>query len=127
MRFVVEVIITGGSLLGFLGASCTGSAFCASVVSVSMSAVLRGANKLRINTDLGGSLTAAGVGTGLVDFLAVCEVLLEIFLLRLFISWMSSSCAVDSTEVSFIAPLCPAYAFTFRTAFSLFDVTIYMP
>jgi hypothetical protein len=43
MRFVVEVIIIGGSLFGFLGASCSGSAFSASVVSVSISVVLRGA------------------------------------------------------------------------------------
>jgi hypothetical protein len=40
--------------------------------------------RLRVNTAFGGSLTAADVGTGLVDFLAVCEVLLEIFLLCLF-------------------------------------------
>jgi hypothetical protein len=38
-------------------------------------------------------LTAADVGTGLVEFLAVCEVLLEICHSRLFISWKSSSWA----------------------------------
>jgi hypothetical protein len=34
--------------------------------------------------------------------LAVCEVLLEICLLHLFISWKSSSWAVDSTETSLL-------------------------
>jgi hypothetical protein len=48
--------------------------FSAPVVSVSMSIVLRGAKKLRVNTAFGGSLTAADVGTDLVDFLAVCVV-----------------------------------------------------
>jgi hypothetical protein len=38
------------------------------------SAVLRGANTLRVNTAFGGSFTAVDVGTGLVKFLAVCEV-----------------------------------------------------
>jgi hypothetical protein len=55
----------------FLRASCSGSAFSAPVVSVSISVVLRGAKKLRVNTVFGGSLTAADVGTVLVDFLAV--------------------------------------------------------
>jgi hypothetical protein len=72
MSFVVEVITIGGSLPGFLEASCPSSAFSAPVVSVSMPGVLRGAKKLRVNTAFGGSLTAADVGTGLVDFLAVC-------------------------------------------------------
>jgi hypothetical protein len=74
MRFVVEVIIIGGSLPDFLGAFCSGNVFCAPVVSMSMSVVLRGAKKLRDNTAFGGSLTVADVGTGLVDFLALCEV-----------------------------------------------------
>jgi hypothetical protein len=52
-----------------------------------MSVVLRGAKKLRVNTDFGGSIATADVGTGLVDFLAVCEELLEICLLHLFTSW----------------------------------------
>jgi hypothetical protein len=39
---------------------------------------------LQVNSDFGGSLTAADVGTGLVDFLAICEVSLEIRLLCLF-------------------------------------------
>jgi hypothetical protein len=43
-----------------------------------MSVVLRGLKKLRVNTAIGGILSAADVGTGLVDFLAVYEVLLEI-------------------------------------------------
>jgi hypothetical protein len=74
MRFVVEAITIGGALPDFLGASCSGSAFSAPVVSVSMPVVLRGGKKLRVNTTFGVSLTAADVGTGLVDFLAVCEV-----------------------------------------------------
>jgi hypothetical protein len=32
-------------------------------------------------------LTAAGVGPGLVEFLAICEVLLQICLASLFTSW----------------------------------------
>jgi hypothetical protein len=84
MRFVVEVIITGGGLPGLLGVSCSGSAFSVTVVSVSMSVVLRGAKKLQVNTAFGGSLTDTDVGTGLVDFLAVCEVSFEICLLHLF-------------------------------------------
>jgi hypothetical protein len=40
------VITIGGGLRGFLGASCSGSAFSASVVSVPMSVVLRGAKNL---------------------------------------------------------------------------------
>jgi hypothetical protein len=47
---------------------------------VSMSAVLRGAKSLRVNTTFGGSLTDADIGTGLVDFLAVNEVSLKICL-----------------------------------------------
>jgi hypothetical protein len=44
----------------------------------------------------GCSLTAAAdAGPGSVDVLAVCEVLLEIFLLRLFTPWKSSSWADD--------------------------------
>jgi hypothetical protein len=70
MEFVVEVIIIGGGLPGFLG----GSVFSAPVVSLSMSVVLRGAKKLPVNTAFGGSLTAADVGTDLIDFLAVFEV-----------------------------------------------------
>lgn len=49
--------------------------FSAPAVSVSMSVVLRGTKKLRVNTDIEGSLANANVGTGLVDRLAVCEVL----------------------------------------------------
>jgi hypothetical protein len=54
------------------------------VVSVSMSVVVRGVKKLRVNTAFGGTLTPADVGTDLTDFLVVCEVLLEICLLRLY-------------------------------------------
>jgi hypothetical protein len=43
IRFIVEVITVGGGLPGFLGASCSGNAFSAPVVSVSMTAVTRGA------------------------------------------------------------------------------------
>jgi hypothetical protein len=127
MRFVVDVITIGGHLPDFLGASCSRSAFCAPVDSVSMSAVLRGAKTLRVNTTFGGGLTAADVGTGLVDFLAVYEVSLETCLLRLFISWKSSPGVVDSNEVLLTASLYPACALIFRTAFSLFSVTVHMP
>jgi hypothetical protein len=78
IRFVVEVIIIGGSLPGFLGASRSDSVFSAPIVSVPISVVLKGAKKLRVNTAFGGSLRAADVGTGSVNFLALCEVLLEI-------------------------------------------------
>jgi hypothetical protein len=105
MRFVKEFITIGGGLPDFLGASCSGSAFFAPVVSVSMS-VLRDAKQLRVGTAFGVILITADVGTGLTDFLAVCEVSLEICLLRLFTSWKSLSCAVDSTEDIFTAPLC---------------------
>jgi hypothetical protein len=79
MRFVVEVFTIGGGLPDILGVPCSGSVLC-------MSVVLRGAKELRVNTAFGGCLTAADVGTGLVDFLALCEVLLETCLLRLFTS-----------------------------------------
>jgi hypothetical protein len=72
MIFVVEVITIGGALPDFLRASYSGSAFFA--VSMSMSAVLRGAKKLRVGTVFIGSLKAADFGTGIVDFLAVCGV-----------------------------------------------------
>jgi hypothetical protein len=72
-----EVISILGGLPGFLGASYSDTVFSAPVVSISM-LVLRDGKKLRVNTDFGDSLTAADFGTGLVDFLAVCEVLLEI-------------------------------------------------
>jgi hypothetical protein len=51
----------------FLGAYNSGSVFSATVVSVSMSVVLRGAKKLRLKTDFGGSSSAAGVGAGLLN------------------------------------------------------------
>jgi hypothetical protein len=50
MRFVVEVITIGGGLPGFLETSCPGSVFSASVFSVSMSLVLRGAKELQVGT-----------------------------------------------------------------------------
>jgi hypothetical protein len=122
MRLVVEVISIGGGLRDILGAFCSSIAFSAPVVSLSVSVVLRGAKKLRVNTALGGRFRATDVGIGLVEFLAACEVSLEVYLLRLFTSWKSSSWSVDSTEVLFTAPLRPACALTFRTAFSLFSV-----
>jgi hypothetical protein len=85
MMFKIEVITIGGGLRDFLGASCSGSAFSAPVVSVSMS-VLRFAKKLRVGTAFGGSLAAEDVGTDLVDFLAGCEVSLELCSLRFFSS-----------------------------------------
>jgi hypothetical protein len=68
-----EVCGTGGGLPVFLGASCSDTVFSAPVVSVSMSVALRGAKKLRVNSDFGGSLTAADVGTGLVNVLAAAR------------------------------------------------------
>jgi hypothetical protein len=88
---MVEVITTGGGLPGFLGASFSCSVFSTPVISVPMSVVLRGAKKLQVKIAFGGSLVAVDVGTGLGEFLAVCEVSLEICLLRLFTSWKSSS------------------------------------
>jgi hypothetical protein len=72
-------------------------------------------------------LTAALVGTSLVDLLAACEVSLEICLLHLFTSYMSSSWTADSTEILFTVPLCPACIITFRTAFKSFSFTVNMP
>jgi hypothetical protein len=86
MKFMVGVITIGGGLPEFLGAFCFGSAFSAPVVSVSMPVVHRGAKKLRVITAFGGILTAADVGTGLIEFLAVCVISLEICLLRIFTS-----------------------------------------
>jgi hypothetical protein len=72
MTVVVEVMTVDGGLPGFLGASCSDSAFSTPVVSVSMSVVLRGAKKLQAGTAFGCSFTAADVGTELVDLLAAC-------------------------------------------------------
>jgi hypothetical protein len=77
---VVEVITLGSSLSDFLGVSWSSRVFSAPVVSVSMSLFLRAAKKWRDDTAFGGSLTAANVGTVLVDFLAECEVSLELCL-----------------------------------------------
>jgi hypothetical protein len=73
---LVEVIAIGGGLPNFLGASYSGSAFSSPVVSVSMSVIVRGAKKLRVNTAFGGNLTALDVETGLFNCLVVCEVFL---------------------------------------------------
>jgi hypothetical protein len=51
----------------FLGAFCSGSVVSAPVVSMSMSVALRRAKKLRLNTDFGGSSSAAEIGTGLLS------------------------------------------------------------
>jgi hypothetical protein len=74
MSFVVEVITIGGGLPDFLGVSFSIRVFSAPVASVSMSLILRVAKKLRVITAFGGSLTAADVGTGLIEFLALYEV-----------------------------------------------------
>jgi hypothetical protein len=58
--------------------------FSAPVVPVSILLVLRGAKTLRVITDLVDDLLAADFVTDIVDFLADCEVSLEICLLRLF-------------------------------------------
>jgi hypothetical protein len=106
MRFVAEVIAIGGGLPGFLGASCSGSAFSAPVVCMSMSVVLRGAKKLWANTTFWCSLTAVDAGTVLIYFLAICTVLLEICLLRLFTSWKLAWAIVSyeilSTTLSYL-------------------------
>jgi hypothetical protein len=104
MSFVLEVVTIGGGLPVFLGASFSGRVLSVSVGSVSMSLVLRGAKNLRVITVLVGSLSAADFGTDVINFLAVCEVSLEICLLRLFTSWKSSSWAADSNEVLVTAP-----------------------
>jgi hypothetical protein len=72
MRFVVEVISIGGGLPDFLGSACSSSLFSAQMVSVSMSVVLKSEKKLGVDTAFGGSLTAADLGTVLVDFSADC-------------------------------------------------------
>jgi hypothetical protein len=97
------------------------------VASMCVPLVLRGAKKLRVHTAFGVCFTVVDIGTDFVDFMVVSEASLEIRLLRHFTSWKSSSWAVDSNEVLFAAPLCPAYVFTFRTARSSFSVTVYMP
>jgi hypothetical protein len=96
---VVEVITIGDGLSDFLGASCSDRVFHAPAVSVSMAVILRGAKKLRVYTAFEGSMKAANIGTVLVEFLADCEVLSELCLLRFFTSRKSSSWAVDSDEV----------------------------
>jgi hypothetical protein len=120
IRVVVEVITIGGGLPGFLGASCSSSLRVYSLI-------LRGAKKIRINTVFRGNLKTGDAGTGLFDYLALCEVFLEVCLLRLLASWKSSSWAVDYTDALFTAPPCPACALTFRTTFSSFSVTVYTP
>jgi hypothetical protein len=80
MRFVIEVITIGGGLPDYLRAFCSGSAFSAPVASVSVSLILRGAENLRVNTAFGGNLTAADIVTGLLEFLAVCKLLLGIYI-----------------------------------------------
>jgi hypothetical protein len=72
MRFLLES--------DYLRASFSGRVFSASVATVSMSLVLRGAKKLRVITVLVGSLPAADFGADIVDFLTVCEVSLDICL-----------------------------------------------
>jgi hypothetical protein len=75
VRFLVEVKTVDGSLPGSLGASCFPRVFSAPAVSVSVSAVQSGWKNLRVNIAFGGSLKAVDARTGLVDFMAVCEVL----------------------------------------------------
>jgi hypothetical protein len=95
----LDVITIGGGLLGVLGVSCSGTVFSVPVVSVFMSVVVRDEKRLRVITAFGGSWRPVDAGTGLVDFLAVCEVLLDICFWRLFTAWKSSSWAVNPTEV----------------------------
>jgi hypothetical protein len=126
MKFLVEVITIGGGLPGSFSKPPTPVVFSTPIVSVSMSVVQRSAGKAHINIASGGILTAADIGIDFFDFCAVCEVLLEICLLRLFISWKSSSWAVDYTEGLVTAPLFPSYVLTFRTP-SDHSVHEYMP
>jgi hypothetical protein len=95
--FMIQIIIIGGGLPSFLGAYCSSSLFPATVVSVSMPVVLRGAKNLRVDTALGGRLTAADIGTGLVYFLAVWGVIRDMPL-AFFTSWKLSSWDVGSTK-----------------------------
>jgi hypothetical protein len=84
MRYMIKVVSIDGGLPYYLGGSCSGTMPSAPVVSVSMSVVPRGEKKLRVNTALCESLTAAHVGSGLAEILAVCEVSLEICLSSFF-------------------------------------------
>jgi hypothetical protein len=92
MRFVVEIITIGGGLPDFLGASFSGRVLSVSVDSMSMSLVLRGAKKLRVITVLVCSLLVADFGADVMDFLAVCEVSLELCLLHLFLEIIIMGC-----------------------------------
>jgi hypothetical protein len=117
MRFVVEVITIGGGLPDLLGASCSSSLH----VHVSTP------GRCKESAAFGGSLAAVDVRTGLVNFLALCEVLLEVCLLCVFPLWKSSSWDIDFIEVLFTVPLYPACALTLKMAFSSFSVAMYMP
>jgi hypothetical protein len=78
MSFVVVVIFIVVGLPAFMGASYTCNVLSALVVSVSMSLVRRGAKKLRVQHWFWWQLNRCRCWlTGLVDFLVVCEVLLE--------------------------------------------------
>jgi hypothetical protein len=59
--------------LVFWGVTYSGSAFSAPVVSVFMSVILKGGEKLRVTTAFGASMTAADVATALVDCFVVSE------------------------------------------------------
>jgi hypothetical protein len=118
---VVEVIAIGGGLPDLWEPLAPGVD---PVVSVSMPVLPRGAKKLRVDTASGGSLKATDMGTVLVEFLADCQVLTKLHLLRFFTPRKSSSWAIDSDEVLFNESLCFAYALT---AFSSITVTVYMP
>jgi hypothetical protein len=74
MNIVIEVITIGSCLPDFLGASCSGSAFSAPVVSRSILLVLRGEKNLQVITAFVGSLKVEDFGTDRVDLLVVCEV-----------------------------------------------------
>jgi hypothetical protein len=116
----MSVVLLVAAYLSFREPPAPVRVFSAPVASVSMSLVLRCAKKLRVITALVGSWPAADFWTDIVDFLTVCEVSLEICLpLASLYFWKSSSWDVDSSEVLFTAPLCPA--------FSSFNVSVYMP
>jgi hypothetical protein len=108
MRFVAEIMTIGGGLPDFLGASCSSSLH----VHVSSSERCE-------EVAFGGSLTVAVVATVLVDFLAVCEVSIEMCLL---VSLFPGSHR-PGPLVLFIARLFPACALDFRKVFSPFSVT----
>jgi hypothetical protein len=72
-----KVVTTGGGLYELFGVSCFCITFCCSVFRVHISSFGR-REILRSNVDFGGSSTAAGAGTSLVEYLADSYALLDV-------------------------------------------------